>query len=690
MRLLLLAVLALAAVALGATYEPQGGCDCDFGAGNGTAYLVVNNPYNFTLSLDVIYGIGEERRASLLLNISTTRVVKFCGLGDGWLYIKQHISPLRSPLILYPLSVPRYLVLRAGESATIIAGTLFAPATAIAVAIFLLVAIALRPKLGKWAIYATPEPLRAMALWSFNRFILVISVIEMLLLLSLFFPVEPLSDILEIIRVGLSRFVGHVSDVSDNLIFELIALVAVYVIWSLGGFYLTFHKRECIYVYLSISFIISILLFFISRSLLFFLAIILSITSVLSSSIILISLYGVFMSFLLLVYGASIFIYYDVNFGLTVSWNLPFQIPAIGAEFWIITLPLLAVFIVYALLFTHRIFDVVAQLWSEDTVTFYPALLPPLWWWFGLGIFALGELTVRSFLHKLSTSGTIIVDLSRGGRAVIVSADLYGMYLCKYRGTTCDDVNWVRYGEVKFKVSSRIKEDARDMGIRDRFGRKVVLPIFASILALRVVEYTSIYTILSFISFLGVLLLIYYKYGDLREMKEYIRAITQDKGKIHMRIYTYLIFLALLTLYLLRISGFVTVSALIVIGDAIFTAIIVLILLRADPVLSRYRFPWLELRLMSVDSLAIGLARGGCLQWAKGGGAPRGRAFVIRDGDCLVVVSPYVDNVRSRLQRYLCGPACPPIRVVGVEGVAVGVLDLQKRRYYYYVVDSSR
>ena len=55
MRLLLLAVLVLAAVALGATYEPQGGCDYDFGAGNGTAYLVVNNPYNLKLPLNIIY-----------------------------------------------------------------------------------------------------------------------------------------------------------------------------------------------------------------------------------------------------------------------------------------------------------------------------------------------------------------------------------------------------------------------------------------------------------------------------------------------------------------------------------------------------------------------------------------------------------------------------------------------------------
>jgi len=710
-RLLLLVVLAFAAVALGATYEPHGGCDYDFGADNGTAYLVVNNPYNLKLSLNIIYQIGE-RKNSTVLNVLNTRVIAFCGLGHGWLYIQQHASPLRSPLALYPLAVPRYLVLRAGESATITAGPLFAPATAIAVAIFLLVAIALRPKLGKWAVYATPEPLRSIAFWSFNRFILVLSVVEILFLLSLFFTVEPQSDILERIRVGLSRFVGHISDVSDNLILELIALVAVYVIWSLGGFYLTFYRINWIYVYLSFGIIISISLFFILRSLLFFLVIIFSITSVLSSSIILILLYGVFMSFLLLVYGASIFIYYDdMNFGLTVSWNLPFQIPAIGAGFWIIAFPLLAVFIVEALLLIRIIFDAVAKLKSEDTATFYPALLPPLWWWFGLGIFALSELTVRSFLHRLSTSRTITVDLSRGRRAVVVSADLYGMYLCKYGGATCDDVEWVRYGEVKFKVSSRIKEDARDRGIRDRFSRKVVLPIFAGVLAFCVLEYTNIYTILSFILFLGESLRVYYKYGYLREMKEYIRAIMRDKGKIHLRVYTYLIFLALLTLYLLWISGLVMVSALIVIGDVMFTAIIVLFLLRADPELSRYLFPWLELRLMYIDGLVIALARGGCLQWAKGEGVLLSRAFVIRDGDCLVVVSPYVENVKSRLQRYLCGPACPPVRVVIDEElqdlmntrqpcshkkqvrdfdwrrVAVGILNLRKCRYYYYIVD---
>jgi hypothetical protein len=137
MRLLLLAVLALAAVALGATREPHEGCDYDFGAGNGTAYLVVNNPYNLNLSLNIIYQIGE-RKNSTVLNVLNTRVIAFCGLGHGWLYIQQHESPLRSPLAWYPLAVPRYVVLRAGESATMSVTTLFAPAVTIAAAFLFL------------------------------------------------------------------------------------------------------------------------------------------------------------------------------------------------------------------------------------------------------------------------------------------------------------------------------------------------------------------------------------------------------------------------------------------------------------------------------------------------------------------------------------------------------------------------
>jgi hypothetical protein len=127
MRLLLLAVLALAAVALGATREPHEGCDYDFGAGNGTAYLVVNNPYNLNLSLIITYQIGE-RKNSTVLSVLNTRVIAFCGLGHGWLYIQQHESPPGTPLMWYPLAVPRYVVLRAGESATMFVTTLFAPA----------------------------------------------------------------------------------------------------------------------------------------------------------------------------------------------------------------------------------------------------------------------------------------------------------------------------------------------------------------------------------------------------------------------------------------------------------------------------------------------------------------------------------------------------------------------------------
>jgi hypothetical protein len=125
----------------------------------------------------------------------------------------------------------------------------------------------------------------------------------------------------------------------------------------------------------------------------------------------------------------------------------------------------------------------------------------------------------------------------------------------------------------------------------------------------------------------------------------------------------------------------------VVLGLVILIAIVVSFLSRADSELSRYLFPWLELRLMRVDGSVIALARGGCLQWTKVGVAPEGRDIVIRDEDCEVVVSPYVEQKESRPQCVLCGPACPPLRIIGGEGVAVRVKDGQKE-YCYYVADS--
>ena len=127
----------------------------------------------------------------------------------------------------------------------------------------------------------------------------------------------------------------------------------------------------------------------------------------------------------------------------------------------------------------------------------------------------------------------------------------------------------------------------------------------------------------------------------------------------------------------LRLAAFVCVFLI---------TIILSVLLRADPKLSRYLFPWLEIRLKSVNCLAIALARGGCLRRTKVGVAPLGSDIVFRDGDCEVVVSPHVEQKESRPQCDLCGPACPPLRIIGGERVVVRVKDGQKE-YCYYVVD---
>ncbi len=689
MRLLLLAVLALAAVALGATREPQGGCDYDFGAGNGTAYLVVNNPYNLKLPLNITYQIGE-RKNSTVLNVSSTRVIAFCGLGHGWLYIQQHASPLRSPLAWYPLAVPRYVVLRAGESATMSVTTLFAPAATIAAAFLLLVAVALRPRLSRSAVYALPDALRERGvlrpvphvgvLLPIVIVVVLLFIVLLIVLLTYGLFQSPFLDILELIR-SLLLFIGHVDDIGNDPLMEIIALLILFMSSSLGGFYLTFRRGQWTYSYLLISFLVNIFLFTkLSKSLLFFLLFTLSIVILFTSSVALLSFYNMFMVFFLSTYGIARFIYYDMNFGRTIPWSLPFQIPAIIPETWPIILPLIVVItivVLFSVIIATYGITMDARAVRPHTVSW-----PPLWWWFGLGIFARDELEARSLLHRLSANNIVMVELAQGERAIVLSADLYVMYLCRLRGGNeiCNYVEWVRYSEVKFKVSRIIKR-SKDRHIAGRFLLKMTLSISAGVLAFFATKYTGLPIIITFPAFFTPLLLIIYnKYDSLRELKEYVQIITRDI-KVFMGYMLSHISWASLILFLFALS----ISDPIVLGDVYLTAFVISFLLRADPKLSGYLFPELELRLMSIEGLIVGLARGGCLQWAKGGGAPRGRAFVIRDGDCLVVVSPYVDNVRCRLQRYLCGPACPPVRVVGGEGVAVGVLDLQKRRYYYYI-----
>jgi len=711
MRLLLLAVLALAAVALGAAREPQGGCDYDFGAGNGTAYLVVNNPYNLKLPLNITYQIGE-RKNSTALNVSNTRVIAFCGLGHGWLYIQQHQSPPGTPLMWYPLAVPRYAVLRAGESATMFVTNLFAPAVTISIAILLIVAIALRPRLRRSAVYAVPDELRDIDIGDFisvllfTPFILSLNVVVVYLL-----PLLP-----------------------ESAITDIGSILLMYIISSLGGFYLSFRRGLFAYYFILICLSIDLfLLINVSKSLLAALSFILFFSILLvyfilrTLAIALLSFYNLSMVFFLSIYGIAVFIYYDENFGYIIPWSLPLQTPAIPhgiveavlilithPEIVTVIIPAIVVYVIVALLFVFSLAYSLAI--HAPAMMTYKVIWPPLWWWFGLGIFALDELNARSLLHRLSASDTVVVKLSRGEMAFVVSADLYGMYLCRFgrRSGVCNSVKLVGYDELVRCDELEVKVPQTTMGSIDgdsicRFLRKVVLPIFAGVSVSLTIQHGLIYAILIILSL--VFYYIYYKKGfmdnDARELEEYIQTIKQDrKLLLKTMIKTHILWPLLISFAfsvpILKelidlilnpnsaVSWDVLTLRLTVFVCVFFIAIILSVLLRADPKLSRYLFLWWELRLMSVGGMVIALARGGCLQGTKMWVAPQDRAFVIRDGDCLVVVSPYVDNVRSRLQRYLCGPACPPVRVVGGEGVAVGVLDLQRRRYYYYVVDSSR
>jgi hypothetical protein len=673
MRLLLLAVLVLAAVALGATYEPQGGCDYDFGAGNGTAYLVVNNPYNLTLSLNITSQSGEHKYSEVR-NFSNTRVIVFCGLGHGWLYIRQNASQLRSPA-WYPLAVPRYVVLRAGESATMFVTTLLAPATTIAAAFLLLVAIKLKPKLKRSAVYALPDTLRGMNIVELASMqLFAIFIIILLTALQVYELSQP-------------------PELTFFNITSLSTILPMYIALSLGSFYLSFRGGVWTYLFLLISFLINIYFIInISKSyllLLFYL--ILFITVIFTSSVTLLSFYNLFMVFYLSTYGIAVLIYYDENFGHIIPWGFPLQIPGIllAPEILAVIFPAIVVFgIGFVIIVFWAVYSLSmhARAVMSSTVSW-----PPLWWWFGLGVFAWDELEARSLLHRLSAGGTVVIELAQGERAFVVSADLDGMYLCRFgrRSGVCNNVEWVRYDEVKFKVITiNGSKERLDIG---RFVRKVALPISIGLIAFFITNYNVFFMINynnisicnAFIIFMLIFLLyiIYDKCNDLRELEEYIKDTRRKKVFWkHLALHVTWAFMFTLIFFLLTSNWMIWFYVL-------PAGIVVSFLSWADPKLSRFLFPWLELRLMSVGGLVIALARGGCLRWAKVGVAPQDRDIVIRDEDCEVKVFPYVEQVKGRPQCDLCGPASPPLRIIGGERVAVRVMDGQEE--YHYIVDST-
>jgi hypothetical protein len=676
MRLLLLAVLALAAVAVGATQEPHGGCDYDFGAGNGTAYLVVNNPYNLNLSLIITYHSGKYNHSEGL-SISNTRVIVFCGLGHGWLYIQQNASQLRKPLAGYPLAVPRYVVLRAGESTTMFVITLFAPAAIIAVVFFLLVVIKLKPKLKRSAVYALPDELRGLDIREHQSMILFVLFIVIILaaLLAYESPLPLESAFFDITSLWIMFF--------------------IYLTLSLGGFYLSFRRGVWTYHFLLISFLINIyLIITLSKSyLLLLLYIILFITVIFTSSVTLFSLYNLFMAFFLFTYGIAVLIYYNVNFGHIIPLSLPLPITGIllVPEVLAVNIPAIVVLGMGSLI---AVFLLVYGLTLHARATTpHMASWPPLWWWFGLGLFAWDELEARRRLHRLSADYTVVVELSRGERAIVVSADLNGVYLCRFgkRSGVCNNVEWVPYDKLEIKAFEIINKATRNEHVKNKVALLGLLLMY--ILVFFIIKSIGLSTMLVILIYLAVsvisVLPYIYNYLNMKNINQIINQYVKllfENLKEYIKKYIMYIFYVARALAVSFVFGALTSDPFV--GVCVFIAAITISFhLIKNPELHSHIYPDLELRLTSVGGLVIGLARGGCFRWTKVGVAPLGRDIVIRDEDCEVVVSPYVEQKESRPQCDLCGPACPPLRIKGGERVVVRVKD-GKKEYCYYVADS--
>jgi hypothetical protein len=187
-----------------------------------------------------------------------------------------------SPLVWYPLAVPRYVVLRAGESATMFVTTLFAPAVIISIAILLIVAITLRPRLRRSAVYAVPDKLRDIdigefiAVLLFIPFILLVSILVVYLL-----PLLP-----------------------ESAFTDIGSILLMYIISSLGGFYLSFHRGLFAYYFILVCFFVDIFLLInvsksplASLSFILFLSILFLYFTLRTSAIALLSFYNLSMVF---------------------------------------------------------------------------------------------------------------------------------------------------------------------------------------------------------------------------------------------------------------------------------------------------------------------------------------------------------------------------------------------------------
>jgi len=404
------------------------------------------------------------------------------------------------------------------------------------------------------------------------------------------------------------------------------------------------------------------------------------------------------MAFFLFTYGIAVLIYYNVNFGHTIPWSLSLQITDILPVPEVLAVIFSAI-VIFGMGLLILVFLLVYGLTMHARVaTPHMASWPPLWWWFGLGLFAWDELEARRRLHRLSADYTVVVELSRGERAIVVSADLYGVYLCRFgkRSGVCNNVEWVPYDKVEIKASKIINKEIRNKHVKNKVALLVPL-ILAYILTFFIIKYIGLPTMLIIPLYL-VISVLPYVYNYLREkIKKYVKHIINQYVELlyknlnkcikkfeNLKMHIFYVFRAFVVSL---IFGVLASDIFVSVGVFIATITISFLLIK-DPELHSNLYPWLELRLMSVGGLVIGLARGGCLKWAKVGVAPLGRDIVIRDGDCEVVVSPYdVEQKESRPQCDLCGSACPPLRIIGGERVAVRVKDGQKE-YCYYVADS--
>jgi len=427
-------------------------CDVDYGLGNKTAYLKIDNPQNLNVTLKVTYypytddmpvtAKWPHNTTTPTITVGRPKVVTICGLNNGTVYVQQQLPQPSRTITLFslPIATPRNAVLQPGETTTITITPAMTPTLTIAIPLFLAFITTIRPKIKRAALYAIPALER---------------ILEKIIISDAYLFIYISTPIILFVLIVYLIFTPGIIAIDRDPIVTFMGSLLTWILFALITYLFYFRRHAFIYIFSSIAIIILIAIYYQFNLqnfiiYIFILVIILvllskstSLESLLVTNIIIQSLILYFLLYTLII-GLFSLIYYNVNFGKYFPWTSPHQLIAELGPLPIMTF-IIGLVLVYLILFY------LFPLW---------AIPPPAWWLIGTGLFYFDEIAARSYIRKLLTRGEVVFEVKESDRkylAVAITSDLNQLVLSTIEG---NEIRRVDFNKAELRIVA-IREHVR-------------------------------------------------------------------------------------------------------------------------------------------------------------------------------------------------------------------------------------